>query len=164
MYSACAYFREGELLTEHLVRLKLLELLHCLVGGRQDQLLLDQVLDMGQSYRGEINSVVEENLMNVHSLPQLARMAGRSISSFRRDFHAMYNMPPSRWIRLQRLEKAKELLAGTRMTVSGVCYTLGFENIAHFSRIFKAHFGFPPSTLRNNASRLRAGNACQSIR
>lgn len=162
--SVCAYFRDGALLTEQLVRIKLLELLHCLAGSRQELLLLQQVLDGREPFRGNINSVVEENIMNTYSLPQLARMAGRSVSSFRRDFHAMYNMPPSRWIRLQRLEKARELLAGTKMTVTSICYTLGFGNIAHFSRTFKAHFGFPPSSLRHNALTLREAGEVYSTR
>jgi len=57
-------------------------------------------------------------------------------------------MPPSQWIRKKRLEKAQELLTSTTMTVTDICYTLGFENIAHFSRLFKSQFGYPPSEFR----------------
>ncbi|MBK6987910.1 MAG: helix-turn-helix transcriptional regulator [Bacteroidia bacterium] len=77
-----------------------------------------------------------------------ARLAGRSLSSFRRDFISTYNMPPSRWIRIKRLEKSRELLSNTTMTVTDICYTLGFESVAHYSRIFKLHYGYPPSEIR----------------
>lgn len=150
LVSVGAYFINGVTLTEHLVKIKLLELLFCLPGSRQDQVMLEQVLNLREPFRGDIVNIIEENIMNTISLTQMARLAGRSLSSFRRDFQAIYNMPPSRWIRLKRLEKARELLAGTRMSVTDICYTLGFENIAHFSRLFKSHFGFSPSTLRSN--------------
>jgi AraC-like DNA-binding protein len=91
---------------------------------------------------------VEENIMNSLSLQQLAMMSGRSLSSFRRDFLAIYNMPPSHYIRQKRLEKARELLKSTTMTVTDICYTLGFENIAHFSRLFKSYFKSSPSEFR----------------
>ncbi|MEO3405033.1 helix-turn-helix domain-containing protein [Mucilaginibacter sp. CAU 1740] len=46
------------------------------------------------------------------------------------------------------MKKAKELLSVTQMTVADVCYTVGYENISHFSRLFKAYWGFNPSTSR----------------
>lgn len=151
LHSVKAYFTDGAGITGHLAKIKLLEVLFCLAGCQQEQPILERVLEFRERFRGDINSVVEEYLMDTHSLSQLARLSGRSLSSFRRDFQAIYNMPPSRWIRLKRLEKACELLTGTQMTITHICYTLGFENIAHFSRLFKARFGVPPSSLRNNA-------------
>ncbi|WP_276485565.1 helix-turn-helix domain-containing protein [Paraflavitalea pollutisoli] len=155
--SAClqsveAYFRQGVSMTDALIRLKIQEFLYCLPGSMADQSLLQLILDLRQNYPCNITTVVEENLTNTITLGQLARMSGRSLSSFRRDFLAIYNMPPSRWIRLQRLEKSLQLLASTRMSVTDICYTLGFENIAHFSRLFKSHFGIPPSACRTTAN------------
>lgn len=152
MISVGYYFMKGTTFTEQLKKIKLLELLFCLPGSRQDQPILEQVLNLREPFRGDIVNVIEENMMNTLSLSQMARLAGRSLSSFRRDFQAIYNMPPSRWIRLKRLEKARELLAGTQMTVTDICYMLGFENIAHFSRLFKSHFGCSPSTLRSTVA------------
>ena len=143
------YFQKASSIAESLAKIKLLELLFCLDAN--DQSILEQVLDVREHYRPNITGVVEENTLNSLSLRQLARLAGRSVSSFRRDFLTIYNMPPSRWIRLKRLGKAQELLMSTNMTVTDICYTLGFESIAHFSRIFKSHFGYPPSELRMNA-------------
>ncbi|MBS1665025.1 MAG: helix-turn-helix transcriptional regulator [Bacteroidetes bacterium] len=148
MTSVEAYLRHGASLPECLEKIKLLELLFCLPGSQQDQVILEQLLDLRESPRGDITNIIEDNITNAVSLRQLARLSGRSLSSFRRDFRNIYNMPPSRWIRLKRLEKARELLDSTTMTVTNICYTLGFENIAHFSRLFKEHFGLPPSAIR----------------
>ncbi len=126
-----------------LVKIKMLELFFHL--SSMDKTIFEHLLDVREHYRTNITSTVEENIMNAMSVEQLAHLSGRSLSSFRRDFVAIYNMPPSQWIRLKRLEKAKELLLSTTMTITDICYTLGFENIAHFSRLFKSHCGYPPS-------------------
>jgi AraC-like DNA-binding protein len=141
-----AYFGE-EKPADSLVKIKLMELLFCL--SQSDRALLDKVLDVRDHFRPNITLTVEENIMNTISLSQLARLSGRSLSSFRRDFLAIYNMPPSQWIRQKRLEKARELLLHSTMNVTTVCYTLGFENIAHFSRLFKSYFGYSPSEAKH---------------
>jgi len=128
---------------EGLVKIKMLELLFHIAD--RDKCMLEQLLNIREQFRPDIRSTIEENLTNALSVTQLATLAGRSLSSFRRDFLAIYNMPPSQWIRFKRLEKAKELL-NTTMTVTDICYTLGFESIAHFSRLFKSHFGYPPTS------------------
>ncbi|SEJ27288.1 Helix-turn-helix domain-containing protein [Dyadobacter koreensis] len=138
------YFSESEKIEENLIRLKLLELLFDLTNT--DQNILAQLLQLNQISRKNIKAIVEENLLNPVSLNELAYLSGRSLSSFKRDFQALYNMPPSQWIREQRLEKAKDLLLNKSMSVTDVCYTTGFENIAHFSRLFKSHFGYSPSS------------------
>ena len=110
-----------------------------------------QLMDLRQQFRTDITSTVEDNIMNSLSLNQLAVLSGRSLSSFRRDFLAIYNMPPSQWIRQRRLDKARELLLNTTMTITDVCYTLGFENLAHFSRLFKSCFGHSPTEFKLTA-------------
>jgi transcriptional regulator GlxA family with amidase domain len=102
--------------------------------------------------RPDITTTVEGNILNNISLQELAHLSGRSLSSFKRDFHAIYNMPPSQWIRERRLEKARELVMRTSMSVTDICYTLGFENIAHFSRLFKTYFGVAPTRYKIRAA------------
>ncbi|WP_205514647.1 helix-turn-helix domain-containing protein [Longitalea arenae] len=143
-----AYLYDGKCMKVSLVRIKLLELLFCISGSSPK--MIEQILAVHERYHADIARIVEENITNVVSLKQLARLAGRSLSSFRRDFLFIYNMPPSRYIRHKRLDKAKELLLSTNMPVTNICYDMGFESIAHFSRIFKTRFGYPPSALRVN--------------
>jgi len=143
------YFQQGNAIAAELAKIKLMELLYCV--SMHDRPVLMQLLNMQGCFRSNITHIVEENMLNSLSLEQLARLAGRSVSSLRRDFLSIYNMPPSRWIRQKKLEKARELLMNTNMTVTDICYTLGFENVAHFSRIFKSHFKCSPSGLRTAA-------------
>lgn len=140
------YFVEHEQVDGPLTKIKLLELLFNLV--KSNKKILTQLMDLREQFRTDITTTVEENIMNSLSLRQLADLSGRSLSSFRRDFMAIYKVPPSQWVRQKRLEKALDLLRNTTMTVTDVCYTLGFENLAHFSRLFKSYFGFSPSRSR----------------
>jgi AraC-like DNA-binding protein len=144
------YFIEPEKVEGNLVKIKLLELLFYLSSNGNQ--IVEQLLDVRDCFRTNITTVVEENITNSLSVQQLAVMSGRSLSSFRRDFLAIYNMPPSQWIRQKRLEKAQQLLRTTTMTVTDVCYTTGFESIAHFSRLFRTYFKCPPSALRQQAN------------
>lgn len=150
MSSLQPYFNQYASLSVSLTRMKLVELLICLAAN--DRPFFEQLLFVKENVRPDITRLVEENLMNAISLNQLARLAGRSVSSLRRDFISTYNMPPSRWIRQKKLERAKELLVNTDMTITSICYTLGFESVAHFSRAFKSHFRYSPSGWREGAT------------
>lgn len=144
------YFEDSFPISDSLVRIKILELLFALAGHNQH--ILDPLLDLRRNFRPDITALVENNLLNPVSINQLALLAGRSLSSFRRDFLSIYNMPPSQWIRERRLKKATEFLQTTNMTITDICYTLGFENLAHFSRLFKAQFGYSPSVYRSQSA------------
>lgn len=148
LFSLKPYFNEIENIDAGLIKLKILEVLYDI--SSTDKHLLHQLLQMKQPVKFDLSSIMEENYASPISLPELAYLSGRSLASFKRDFKAIYNIPPSDWIRKRRLEKAKELLQNTSLSVSDTCYALGFENTAHFSRIFKEHFGITPSDARVN--------------
>ncbi|MHA4844755.1 helix-turn-helix domain-containing protein [Flavitalea antarctica] len=145
-----SFCHEPESIKSSLVKIKLLELLFYL--SSLDNSIVHGLYNLRKEFRTDITVTVEENIMNSVSLQQLAVLTGRSLSSFRRDFLAIYNMCPSDYIRKKRLEKAQELLRCTTMTITDICYTLGFENIAHFSRLFKSYFQHSPSEFRQRAT------------
>ena len=145
---ACLFYPEN--IRCGLNKIKLMELLFYLASN--NTAILGQLLQLRDSFQTDITALIEENILNSMSLHQLAVLAGRSLSSFRRDFLSIYNMPPSQWIRQRRLEKARELLRSTSMSITDICYTTGFESIAHFSRLFKSHFLHSPSEFRQNVA------------
>jgi AraC-like DNA-binding protein len=143
--SVVPFFAEPENIDGPLVRLKMLELLYNL--SNTDKNLLRQVLQLKQQVYADIPTVVMENYTSPATLSELAYLSGRSLSSFKRDFFSIYHVTPAQWIRQQRLTKAKELL-NAGLPVTEVCYSVGFENLAHFSRLYKTHFGCSPSSHR----------------
>jgi len=142
------YFNEPEKIGDELVKLKLLELLYDILDA--DEKLLYQLLQLKRKEPSSIVEVVEKNLMNPISLNDLAYLSGRSLSTFKREFKAIYNEPTFQWIRNRRLEKAKELLSYSGLSVTDACFSTGFENVAHFSKIFKIKYGVPPSEIRQS--------------
>ncbi len=140
------YFNEPENIDGGLMRLKMLELLYDVAST--DKNLFQQILQLKKPVHTDITAVVEENYANPVTLADLAYLSGRSLSSFKRDFQSIYHIPPAQWIRQKRLAKAKELLQ-TNLPVKDVCYSLGFESVAHFSRLYKEHFGNTPSSTKN---------------
>ncbi|MCH5585753.1 AraC family transcriptional regulator [Shimazuella sp. AN120528] len=146
LHSLNPYFKELEKINDGLVKLKLLELLFD-VADADEQFLL-QFLQLKRKERRDIAEVVEENYMNPVSISDLAYLSGRSLSAFKREFQAMYNTSPLQWIRNRRLDKAEELLTHSNLSVTDICFTIGFENVAHFSKVFKNRFGYPPSALK----------------
>jgi len=142
------YMNERSLIDENLIKLKMFELLYDL--GNINRNLLHQVLQLSQQSRQNLDYVLENNYMNPVTLEDLAYLSGRSLSGFKRDFHAQYQIPPSQWIRERRLARAKELLETTEMTVTDICFASGFENVSHFSRLFKEHYRHSPSSYRKD--------------
>ena len=49
-------------------------------------------------------------------------------------------------------ELAARLLKEQKINVTQVAYTVGFSNLAHFSTIFRKHFGLSPTEYAEQAS------------
>lgn len=140
------YFFDSAEVHQGQLRLKMMEMLYDVSICSRN--MFYQILQLHQPVRSDVRNVVENNYASPISLEELAYLSGRSLSSFKRDFQQIYNTSPALWIREKRLNKAKELLQSTPMSVSEICYSLGFENVSHFSRIFKEHFGQAPTAMR----------------
>lgn len=129
-----------------LLKLKIMELLYDVAECSKN--MFRQILQLRRPVRVDIRQVVEQYYATPVTLPELAFLSGRSLSSFKRDFQQTYNESPAQWIRNKRLELAKQMLQQTAIPVTEICYSIGFENVSHFSRIFKDHYGFPPTQYR----------------
>lgn len=110
----------------------------------------------------EINRVLKficENYGQKISLEQLADIAGYEKNYFLRKFKKIKNCTPIVFLRTVRLEKAKELLSSSDLTVSQVASMIGFETVHHFSNFFLKYAGMRPMTYReeNKTSYLFIG-------
>ncbi|MBI3867382.1 MAG: DUF488 family protein [Verrucomicrobia bacterium] len=78
---------------------------------------------------------------------ELAR-AARSPSSFKRDFQTSFQEAPGKWLLRKRLDYSAALLRTSKMNVTEIAFESGFEDVSHFSRVFKERFDVPPMTYR----------------
>lgn len=58
----------------------------------------------------------------------------------------------NRFIRVVRMEKAKELLCGTDMKVAQVSEKVGFANVSYFCRSFREYYGKSPESYRKGTN------------
>jgi AraC-like DNA-binding protein len=101
------------------------------------------------SERVSVREIMEENFTHNMKLEEYARLCGRSLSTFRRDFQKTYHTTPSSWLLNKRLEFAKVLLETTDGSVADLSFESGFENTSHFIRAFKSKFGTTPLKYRH---------------
>ena len=72
-----------------------------------------------------------------------------SVYSLSRMFKKQFGMGFSEYVNGKRLEKAKELLETTSLSVRDVAITVGFSEANYFSRLFKQNLGMSPTEFRN---------------
>ena len=88
-------------------------------------------------------------------LQQLAAVAALSKYHFHRLFTAMYGRTPARYLSERRIERSQDLLRATNLTVTEVCFAVGFSSLGSFSSRFRAVVGETPSQFQ----RRYGGNA-----
>lgn len=84
---------------------------------------------------------------------ELAERAGLSRSQFTRRFAVVTGLAPENFLIQARVERAKQLLRETDMTVSQIAAALGYRDVYFFSRQFSQVTGQPPTACRGRAER-----------
>jgi AraC-like DNA-binding protein len=84
-------------------------------------------------------------------LRSLAAEANSSPYHFLRVFRATYGETPGAYLSRRRIERAKELLRGANLTVTEVCFLVGFSSLGSFSSRFKQLVGTPPSVYQRQS-------------
>ena len=93
------------------------------------------------------------------SLEQVLSIAGMSKATFSRHFLRYTGKPFTRFIIDVRIDHAGHRLLSSRDPVSKIAYDSGFNNLAHFNRMFLRDHGKAPSTFRDGSSSGRATGA-----
>ena len=107
-----------------------------------DEVLMERIMKV-------INKNISDSDFNVERLTQ---EVGISRVQLHRKMKEMTGISTSEFIRNIRLEQAARLLKEQKINVTQVAYTVGFSNLAHFSTIFRKHFGVAPSEYAERES------------
>ncbi|MFM0226975.1 helix-turn-helix domain-containing protein [Paraburkholderia dipogonis] len=81
-------------------------------------------------------------------LSDIARACGLSVRQFVDAFRSTTGMPPFRWLRAYRIERAKELLRRSALSLAEIGAACGFADQSHFTRTFSAATGTTPGDWR----------------
>lgn len=100
------------------------------------------IIDLVQS---EDLSEMHENLSGI-----IAKRVSRDYATLSHLFSSVEAVTIERYFILQKIERAKELLAYGERTASEISYILGYSSPAHLSRQFKQETGFTPSEFKRS--------------
>lgn len=147
--SVVPYFLNTRDINKPLLELKFKELILNVVSNPKNEHITSFFSSLLHDSFGESTRVImEENFRYNLGIEEFARMCGRSLSAFKRDFEEQFNTTPGRWLLERRLQEAEVLLNNTSKPISDIAFELGFENLSHFSKAFKNRYGRSPANFR----------------
>jgi AraC family transcriptional regulator len=113
--------------------------------------------------RKRVEDLFRENLDGNLRLSTLADACGLSVSHFARSFRRTFATSAHRYLILERIKKAKELLTTSNLPLSEVGLESGFSDQAAFSRTFKAALGASPGKWQREVTRRRRYVDCALV-
>lgn len=87
----------------------------------------------------------------------LARSVHMSAGHLSREFKAAYGESPYSYLMTRRVERAMALLQRGDLSVTDVCFAVGFSSLGTFSTRFTELVGVPPSVYRRESTGPASG-------
>ena len=97
---------------------------------------------------------IRESPGRVPPIAALARRAGYSVDHFSRVFLKVMHARPQDYVINARIERARQLLSESNLTVGMIAEALGFRDIFFFSRQFRQKTGQTPTDFRRGLRRI----------
>jgi AraC family transcriptional regulator len=107
-------------------------------------------------FRGGLSSLqmrratelLEAHLDGDIALQQVAEACELSVSHFARAFKQTFHVPPYRWLIERRVNRARDLMANSRLPLADIAIRCGFADQSALNRSFKRIHGVTPGTWR----------------
>jgi AraC-like DNA-binding protein len=107
----------------------------------------DILFDFSEPGKIDLEAFMNKNFHFNVDLNRFAYLTGRSLATFKRDFEKLFHLTPSRWLQQRRLQEAYYLIKEKGKAASDIYLDLGFEDLSHFSFVFKKQFGAAPTKI-----------------
>jgi AraC-like DNA-binding protein len=96
----------------------------------------------------KIIEMMREDVSGELSLGEFAQSVNLSVWRLCHLFKSDVGMPPMRYLRVLRMERAKDLLESSFLSVKEIGFRVGLTDESHFVRDFKAIYGLSPACYR----------------
>ena len=116
------------------------------VNDRQDIAMMRRVRDR-----------IDREFAHPLNIEDLARGVHMSAGHLSREFRRIYGEPPYAYLMTRRIERAMTLLRRGDLTVTEICFAVGFSSLGTFSTRFSELVGVSPSVYRDDPSRSVEG-------
>ena len=98
-----------------------------------------------------VREAIETHLADTgFTVEQLCKVVFMSHSQLHRKLDALTGCSPNKFIRIIRLNKAKELLINSAMSIASIALDCGYNDPGYFARVFKQEYGVTPQDWRVN--------------
>jgi AraC family transcriptional regulator len=112
-------------------------------GSRKE----DTELSRHQAVRESI-TMMRSQFQNLLTLQDIASSVQLSQFHFNRIFRSITGIPPSVYLAALRIEQAKKLLLRTNLSVTSICFDVGYNSLGTFTTRFTQFVGATPTRLR----------------
>ena len=106
--------------------------------------------DFYQRFTDVVNAEISNSSLSVDDI---AAKLGISRVQLYRKMKALTNYSPTDLVRIQRLQRASSLLKTSEMTVSEICFAVGFTSHSYFTKCYHEYFGESPSDVQRRTSK-----------
>jgi len=137
--------KSGATMTSKMGILKVKEVIRLLLFAVPE--LCGLLFDFSEPHKIDLEKFMLSNYHFNVPLEKFARLTGRSLAGFKRDFQKIFGLPPRQWLQDKRLNTAKYLIETKHHKPSAIYLDLGFESLSHFSHSFKRKFGMTPTAV-----------------
>jgi AraC-like DNA-binding protein len=106
----------------------------------------------------KIIEMMRDDVRGELSLTEFAHSVNLSVWRLCHIFKSDVGMPPIKYLRLLRMERAKGLLESSFLSVKEIAFQVGLSDESHFVRDFKTTYGHSPAIYRSQFKRSAIGN------
>lgn len=135
-----------------------------LITSHDDSCIKSKILSNVDAAKENFEQTIYDHIFKDVSIEELARLTHRSLTSFKKEFRRIYEMPPHKWFIRQRLIHSRLLLLSTSKSISEIGVICSFPNTSHFIKLFKKAYGFTPASYRNGHFRMVEENEREEMR
>ncbi len=121
-------------------------------GDAEQRVSFQSRFGMRNPHVAKAVSMMRERLEDPVPPMVIAQELGISVRQMERLFGRYFNTSPSRYYMELRLDRARNLLIQTEMSISEIAVASGFHSVGHFARLYRKTFDMAPGEQRGRIS------------
>ncbi len=141
--SLLQFYPRAQAMSQDAVQLKIWECLR-IISEQESHSFSDFLWQLAKPPRRKLKPFMQQHFYKPLKVADFARLTGRSLSTFRRDFKSQFNLTPQQWLFQQRMHQAADILKENKLSVGETAEQVGYDNLPYFIQAFKKAHGQSP--------------------
>jgi len=118
----------------------------------------DVRLSLQKKHVDDIEEYINQNYNKSITMDSIAEKFNLNRAYMRNIFVKEKGIPPKKYLTMLRIEQAKRLLDTRKFSVSKIAYSVGYEDVFHFSKLFKKYCNESPAEYMKNVDLREINN------